>query len=278
MPRFITDSRPLPSKSSPSPPTLRVIGAGLPRTATSSLQAAFEQLGYTPCLHMAHIIPHPKISRLLLAAMREKDTTRRQRMVRELHAGYAGVTDFPVVFFIEDLMDMFPDAKVVLNSRPNPETWERSVRDSFGFVFGWRFKFTGLLVTTDRLWLALNTEATRWVRQKWGGEADILSAEMYERYYDYVRHEARKRGREVLEFKAEDGWVPLCRFLGKGVPETEFPRLNEAKDVEFIKKVLVIRGLLAWAALGTGVWGAWRFGPGVVGWVRELWTSGHLRI
>ncbi|KAH8904171.1 hypothetical protein BR93DRAFT_930780 [Coniochaeta sp. PMI_546] len=278
MPRFITDSRPLPEGSRPHAPTLQAIGAGLPRAATSSLQAAFETLGYTPCLHMAHIIPHPTVSRLLLRAMREKDPAERQKMVRQLHAGYAAVTDFPVVFFIEDLMDLYPEAKIVLNGRPNPGIWARSARASFGFCFSWRFRATGLLWTTDRIWYGLNAEAVRWVRDKLGVE-DIFAAESYERYYEYVRTEARKRGREVLEFKAEDGWVPLCRFLGKDVPKgKEFPRLNERRDVEVIRAILVVRGLLAWAALGGGVWGAWRFGPRALWWVRECWTSGHLRL
>ncbi|OIW25589.1 hypothetical protein CONLIGDRAFT_554094, partial [Coniochaeta ligniaria NRRL 30616] len=248
--RFITDSRPLPSSSpTSSAPTLQAIGAGLPRAATSSLQAALEHLGYTPCLHMAHIIPHPKVSRLLLNAMREKDTARRQKMVKELHEGYAAVTDFSAVCFVEDLMDLYPEAKVVLNGRPDPGVWARSAGDSFGFFFSWRFRATGLLWTTDRIWYGLNAEAVRWMKAKFGVE-DIFSEESYERYYEYVRTEARKRGREVLEFKAEDGWVPLCRFLGKDVPkDKEFPRLNERRDVEVIKRILIVRGLLTWAAL-----------------------------
>jgi hypothetical protein len=227
---------------------------------------------------MAHIIPHPQVSRLMLDAMREKDTARRQKMVKELHAGYAGVTDSPVIYFMEDLMDMYPDAKIVLNGRSSPEDWAKSAKDSFQFVFSWRFRLTGLLWASDRLWKDLNNEAEVWLDEKFGPEV-FFSKERYNAYYDYVRREARKRGREVLEFKAEDGWVPLCRFLGKEVPkDREFPRLNEKKAFEMVKTVLVIRGLLAWAALGGGVWGAWRFGPRVLWWVREWWTSGHFRI
>lgn len=188
------------------------------------------------------------------------------------------MTDFPVVFFIEDLMDMYPDAKIVLNGRPSPELWARSAGDSFGFFFGWRFKVTGFLWETDRLWAALNDECDKWVRERFGLET-ALSAEAYRVYYEYVREEAKERGREVLEFKAEDGWVPLCMFLGKEVPkDREFPRLNERRDVEVIKVILVVRGLLSWAALEAGIWATWRFGPRVVGWMTEWWTSGHIRI
>lgn len=33
--------------------TLQVIGAGLPRSGTSSLKAALERLGFDPCHHMS---------------------------------------------------------------------------------------------------------------------------------------------------------------------------------------------------------------------------------
>ena len=182
------------------------------------------------------------------------------------------------MFLLEDMLDLYPEATIVLNGRPSAEAWARSARESFGFCFGLRFRVTGLLWETDRLWAALNAECERWVRNKFGVET-ALSAEAYGKYYEYVRREARRRGREVLEFKAEDGWEPLCRFLGEEVPAgEEFPRLNERKEVEVIKMILVARGLLAWAALGAGVWGAWRVGPGVLRWAREWLASGHLRM
>lgn len=31
----------------------------------------------------------------------------------------------------------------------------------------------------------------------------------------------------VLEFHPKDGWAPLCEFLGKEVPESAFPKVNE---------------------------------------------------
>ena len=32
----------------------------------------------------------------------------------------------------------------------------------------------------------------------------------------------------LLEWSAEDGWEPLCKFLGKEVPNEPFPRINDA--------------------------------------------------
>lgn len=40
----------------------------------------------------------------------------------------------------------------------------------------------------------------------------------------------------LLEWKVEDGWEPLCKFLGKEVPHGQpFPRRNDSS--EFQKKV-----------------------------------------
>ena len=33
---------------------------------------------------------------------------------------------------------------------------------------------------------------------------------------------------KLLVFQASDGWEPLCSFLNKPVPTTQYPRLNNA--------------------------------------------------
>lgn len=32
---------------------------------------------------------------------------------------------------------------------------------------------------------------------------------------------------KLLEWNVEDGWQPLCEFLGKVIPEEPFPRAND---------------------------------------------------
>lgn len=257
MVRFVTDNRKVETgKSQP----LMVIGAGLPRAATSSMQLAFEQLGYDPCLHMAHILPHPDRIQTFLEAVREDDDTeRRHKLLHKLTDGHLAVCDMPTAFFTADFMDMYPDAKIVLNGRPDSNVWSRSAEASLGFFFTWRFRLVGLLWTTDRLWYSLNMEAVDWCKRKFGQDNYIFSAKMYNDYYAYVRTEAAKRGKEVLEFKAEDGWEPLCKFLEKPVPDTPFPRANEAKTFTIIKTIFIAKGLLSWAALGGSIWAAWTY-------------------
>lgn len=54
---------------------------------------------------------------------------------------YQAVTDAPCVLFVDELLELFPDAKVVLQIR-DPDAWARSVKENFQYVLtGWRWKY-----------------------------------------------------------------------------------------------------------------------------------------
>ncbi|KAJ5520742.1 hypothetical protein N7463_001195 [Penicillium fimorum] len=265
MVRFLTDKRVAPA-ATPNPQPLLVIGAGLPRTATSSLQAALEQLNITPCLHMAQIIPHASRQELLIATTHTKDTSARQKQLHTLISGYAAVCDMPAVFHLPDLLDMYPDARVILTTRPNAETWAESCRESLGFFFTPQFAILGFLWKSERLWFRLNMRILEWSQERFGGR-DVFSAVFYERYNEFVRGVVSARGGKVLEFKAEDGWGPLCEFLGRDVPGGDFPRVNERKTFVFIKWVLVLKGVVSWGVLGGLVWLVWRYGMALLAYL-----------
>ncbi|CAJ2507193.1 Uu.00g083790.m01.CDS01 [Anthostomella pinea] len=267
MVRFPTDDR-VVDKGTPT--SLRIICAGLPRTATSSMQAAVEKLGFGPCLHMANILPHVERGQLMLTAVRERDTAKRQKLIRQLIDGHASIADLPIVFFLPDLMDMYPEAKVVLNQRHDANVWSVSTHDSFDFFFSWRFWLTGMLFKTDRIWYALNMEVIETAKGKYGSHP--FDPESHDIHTRIVHEEAAKRNAEVLDFTPEQGWEPLCKFLGKEVPAEPFPRVNEKKTFQIIKAIFIAKGLLGWAALGGGIWASWRYGPSALGYARS-WLS-----
>jgi hypothetical protein len=47
-----------------------------------------------------------------LQAMKEEDKAVRQKILAELVKGYVAAVDGPACFFVEDWIEMFPDAKV----------------------------------------------------------------------------------------------------------------------------------------------------------------------
>lgn len=87
--------------------------------------------------------------------------------------------------------------------------------------------------------------------------------EVYTKYNDFVRTEAKKRGMPLVEWQAEDGWKPLCDLVGKPLPPATvpFPRTNEKSEMRLIIGFLLFRGVLAWAALGGVVYAGVAFGP-----------------
>jgi len=267
--RFLNDDTVVVSTSE-AKKTLQVIAAGLPRCATSSIQEAFESpwLNLGPSMHMAHVFPHVERGELVVAAINEKDPARRQKMVRQLFAGHAATSDFPGICFIEDLMDLYPDAPVILNQRESAEVWAKSFGDSLGFFESRTYRYITLLWKQDRVHTVLHRECNIYFDNKFryngsGGEGMGYNVRWYEDYNAMVRKAAKDRGRPLLEWKPQDGWRPICEFLGKECPpeDVPFPRVNDQKSMRVVKTILVARGLLSWAALGGLVYTGCVYGP-----------------
>lgn len=262
--RFLSDT--IGDDRSVLGPCMQVIGAGLPRCATSSLQAALEApaLNFDPCMHMAHIAPNAARCQLIIDAMLETDTHKRHKILHKVFDGYKATTDYPGFWFIEDLMDMYPDAPVILNQRKGGgESWLKSFEGSIGFFNSWQYALSCFPMKTDRLHYTIHQITRRQWEERWGVD---YGPKFYDAYQEFVIREAKKRGREVLVWKAEDGWEPICKFLGKDVPQGEpFPWVNDAATMTMLKRILIARGLLCWAAIFGSAYATWRFWPQLLG-------------
>ncbi|KAF3767204.1 hypothetical protein M406DRAFT_338024 [Cryphonectria parasitica EP155] len=239
----------------------RVLALGLPRCATSSLQSALETLGYTPCMHMAHVQPSAERQRLVTAAILEHDTAKRHKILAQLFTGFGAVADFPSIVFADDLMDMYPDAAIILNTRKGgAASWHRSFGEGLRFFDSWGFWVATFLVQSDRAMMRMMKATDDLFMQRWG--YTFRDEEIYERHNEWVREEAKKRGRQVLEFVAEDGWLSLCGFLGRSkVPqEKEYPRMNDQKNMKMVKRFIIARGMLHWVGLILILWAVSKVG------------------
>jgi Sulfotransferase domain len=49
--------------------------------------------------------------------------------------------------------------------------------------------------------------------------------EQFHRHNEHVRHKVPSDG--LLEWRATEGWEPLCAFLGVATPAAPFPHLND---------------------------------------------------
>ena len=103
---------------------LKVIGAGLGRTATFSLKFALEHLGLGPCYHMSEV----------LAAARRNvplwlNVIKGRPDWDSIFDGYQSTSDYPACSYWRELADYYPNAKVVLTTR-DADSWFDSVSET----------------------------------------------------------------------------------------------------------------------------------------------------
>ena len=198
--------------------TLRVIGAGLGRTGTLSLKHALERLLGGPCYHMMELFGRPDDVAVWHAAVRGEAVD-----WPELFADYRACVDWPGASFWPELARAFPDALVVLSVR-DPESWWQSASET---IFPRIRELPAEAPPPFHAWHAMVGElfATRF-------PADLLDAGSSIAAFE--AHNARVR-REVpasrlLEFRAADGWGPLCEGLDLPVPDEPYPRANTREE------------------------------------------------
>ena len=212
---------------------LLLIGAGFGRTGTTSLKQALERLGLGPCYHMQTAMTRPGHARFWIRARGGGLTA---EDYRRFFAGYRSTVDWPACEFYRELMAAYPQAKVLLNVR-DADAWYDSTRATLFAVkdaLPWWFPPSVLRMQ----------DAVIWEGRMNGRFADRAAAiAIYQAHIEEVRR-AVPAG-HLLEYRVEQGWQPLCEFLGVPVPEGEaFPRVN---DRRYFERVLRLFRLANWA-------------------------------
>ena len=147
----------------------------------------------------------------------------------QLLGDYSAVSaDLPASFFAEDLVRAYPEAKVILIER-DIESWAKSFEE---YVIPAFFRRSiNLISDWDPLWLGKYRDVQRrWkdgvFKAKSPDEMRAKMRDIYCQHYALVRRVTPKD--RLLEFDLKDGWEPLCKFLGKQIPDVPFPRINDA--------------------------------------------------
>ena len=144
-----------------------------------------------------------------------------------LLGAYGGVSaDAPLCGFAEELIAAYPEAKVVVER--DVESWFRSFDMTAGRVL--LSPTINLVARCDPAFLGPVWGCyRRWTRGQMGADTLAeLRANARQRYRDHYAHVRQVTPPErLLEFDLKDGWEPLCRFLGREVPNVPFPRVND---------------------------------------------------
>jgi len=221
--------------------TLKIIGAGFGRTGTTSMKDALELLGYTKCHHMKEVMASGKQVDLF-------DQLSRGLQINwdEVFEGFEAAVDWPSAAFYKELMDHFPDAKVILTAR-EPERWYKSTRETIYSVSNKMPWILMLLIPRVRTCMGMINRLI-WT-QVFGGrfEDQQHALAVYNKNVEEVM--ATVPAHRLLVHSAKEGWEPLCAFLGKPVPNQPYPHSNEGKMLKRVVSVFAVIDLLPWVVL-----------------------------
>ncbi|KAJ7686706.1 hypothetical protein B0H17DRAFT_1204129 [Mycena rosella] len=221
---------------------MQVLALGFPRTGTASLKLALEALGYVRTNHGIDLsFAGPAEIEMWIAAIRAKfyaqGTPYGKAEWDRLLGDCRAVTDSPHILFTEELIAAYPDAKVLLTNR-SLESWWKSYEATI----------------SERLKPTLHARLNSWLDPEFGKKEHLIqlcfaalfgtnhvtediAKARFAAHYDKVRRLVPKD--RLLEFEAKDGWAPLAGFLGKEVPATAFPRVNDTE--QFHKRIAAKR-------------------------------------
>lgn len=180
----------------------KYFGIGLPRTGTTSLTHALTILGYRAIHFPAWMA---------------------QRQNGVLHfntkrvARFDVFADLPVVYFMEEIAQLYPDAHFILTMR-EIDPWLDSMS---------RIDYPHQLL---RCIPSINEQTHSILGTHDFTNREILR-EAYEKHQERVDRLVTRIGQERLLCidltKEEDCWSRLCRFVGKAVPDSPFPHKNK---------------------------------------------------
>jgi hypothetical protein len=213
---------------------MKVIGAGFGRTGTMSLKAALEELGCGPCYHMVETTVTPEHveawSRVSLGESIDW---------KQLFRDYNSAVDWPASAFYKQLMDVFPNAKVILTVR-DPNRWYESALNTI-YQPSVKRRANKAIETPDE-----HVSPEERQRRAHGQMVDRLLWEgvfhgrfedrdfaigLFLRNIDNVKRQVPAH--RLLVYEIKEGWAPLCRFLGVDVPvDRPFPYLNDTASFQ----------------------------------------------
>jgi hypothetical protein len=206
--------------------TLKVIGAGYPRTGTTSLKTALELLGFGPCCHMWELLKPENAWRWPLWGQAFDDEPVDWET---LYRDFAAAVDAPGCFFWRKLSHAFPEAKVILTVREQ-YSWLRSMQT--GTAVGQAqidpTRIDPVVPATLRRMGAAIARERGSDFDPPGPMREQFIRDQFLRHIEAVTREIAPE--RLLVFEVTEGWAPLCRFLGVPEPAEAFPQENDVED------------------------------------------------
>ncbi|CAH8431385.1 unnamed protein product [Schistosoma margrebowiei] len=227
------------SSSSSISNELLIIGAGQMRTGTTSLKFALQLLFNQPCYHMYDVIYKYQESHIKkwikIFNMHQKCVNIEKANWNDIFNECKFAVDYPTCVFYKDLMNIYPNAKVILTIR-DTDSWISSCRATTAsdMVMTKHITFTENIIYRLRGLRSLPILHDRMYTKAFGSNYDQMTDDELKNAFikwnqEVINYVPKDR---LLIFDPNDGWKPLCEFLNIPIPENvPFPHLNKRIDL-----------------------------------------------
>ena len=203
---------------------MKIICAGLIKTGTKSITKALRHLGFT-------VFDWEEQTFDFLDHWVDVFQNGTKPDVKRVYENADICVDVPGFFFFEEILEAFPDCKVILMVREE-DSWVRSLSYHFESVYAARRSKVAMLLSPTAK------------KMSYVGKA-ILNAAIGSSFSNYKStYVFRKRYRihndrvksivpadKLLVYNVKQGWKPLCDFLECEVPTVAFPHENIKAEV-----------------------------------------------
>ena len=212
---------------------LKVVGAGMGRTGTTSLKTALETLLKGPCFHFLEYKSHPELMAPWLSLIRtiplrsDPDEFGDVPISQweKVMPGYVACVDEPASYYWKQLSDVFPEALVILSVRDTDSWWASMAALDEHYEEEMR---RPELITAER------REFHDFVDAIYPDQREGLSEDVERTCFEAHNRRVLERAerdqsfnQRFLVWRAQDGWEPLCKALDLPAPDIPFPHKNK---------------------------------------------------
>eukprot|EP00930_Biecheleria_cincta_P049755 TRINITY_DN34954_c0_g1_i1.p1 TRINITY_DN34954_c0_g1~~TRINITY_DN34954_c0_g1_i1.p1 ORF type:complete len:324 (+),score=25.48 TRINITY_DN34954_c0_g1_i1:92-1063(+) len=218
---------------------VEVLCVGLMRTGLQSLHTALEFLGYSTIYDQDNT---PFTYELWDDVLKNRNPQAALRKMFASEDSAQVVMGMPTFCFWEEILELNPDARVILTVREENGWWQsvRKAKETMDRdVPGAPLRYGTIRRSLERFLVPSYHGFCEVLRFAWATTlgATGLSAETmnesttkssFRRHNTYVQSKLADRTTkdgqpQLLVFDVRDGWEPLCKFLGKAEPTQSFP-------------------------------------------------------
>ena len=195
---------------------MKVICAGMNKTGTKSISEALRQLGFTVYDWEEQLFDFLDYWVDVFQNGATPD-------VKQIYQDADAVVDMPGNLFWEEILEAFPDCKVILSER-DEDSWIQSWVTQLETINDVRSRTANMLSQT----CTTVTNVAHCSLIALFGSMNPKNTCVFRKRYRMHNHRVKSivPPEKLLVFNAKQGWKPLCDFLDCEVPTSAFPHEN----------------------------------------------------